>query len=106
MKTKRTFHLRSLIGVTLLVVNSAVSAAPLAWFVGPPLIEPLSGAATTTSGGFGNILIGGDGTTYFPFPIGLVATNSSWTILPAFSATATIVGGAAGKGDPILFFGG
>jgi hypothetical protein len=65
----------------------------------------VSGAATTASGGFGNILIGGNG-IYFPFPIGLVATNSSWKIFPALSTTATIAGGAAGNGDPILFFGG
>ncbi|HWX18320.1 MAG TPA: kelch repeat-containing protein [Candidatus Binatia bacterium] len=106
MKTKSAFHPRCLIGVTLVIINSGVSAAPLAWFTGPPLIEPVSGAATTAGGGFGNILIGGDGTTYFPFPIGLVATNSSWTIFPALNATAPIAGGAAGNGDPILFFGG
>jgi hypothetical protein len=36
----------------------------------------------------------------------LEATNSSWTIFPGLSDTATIAGGAAGNGDPILFFGG
>jgi len=87
----------------LFIVVFGASAAPLAWFAGPSLIEPSSGAATTASGSFGNILIGGDGTY---FPLGLVATNSSWAIFPRLNATATISGAAAGNGDPILFFGG
>jgi hypothetical protein len=105
MKTKRRFLFGSFIGALPLIVGISLYAAPLTWFPGPPLIEPVSEAATTASGGFGNILIGGNG-IYFPFPIGLVATNSSWTIFPALSDTSSIAGGAAGNGDPILFFGG
>jgi len=54
-------------------------AAPLAWFPGPSLDTPFSGAATVVSSGLGNVLIGGDGYAnyYYPltYPENLTATE-------------------------------
>jgi len=49
----------------LFVAAGGVSAAPLTWFPGPSLYEPVSGAATTVVPGFGNVVIGG--TSYYSF---------------------------------------
>jgi hypothetical protein len=100
----RLFAFRFLTGIAPLFIAAKLCAAPLAWFPGPPLTVGGSGAATTTLSGGDNMFIGGDLNYY---PEGLAATNSNWTIFVAgLASTATIGAGAAGSGDPIMFYGG
>lgn len=77
-------------------------AGPLTWFPGPPLDWSLSGAATTAVPGLGNVLIGGDFSSY---PERLAAGNAYWTPLPAISSVR-IAAGAVANGDLILVYGG
>ena len=59
MKAKR-IHKNVLAGVAALFVVLRLCAAPLTWFPGPSLVEPISAAATTVISGGNNLLIGGD----------------------------------------------
>ncbi len=85
---KNTF-LRSpcLIGVIILMTLTGAFAAPLAWFPGPAVDPPFSGAATVVDGNLGNVIIGGDGYAGYDYaltyPENLVATNQYWNYLPA-----------------------
>ena len=106
MKPKRRFPFRELIGLVPLFAGSAVCAAPLIWFPGPPLNFPISGAATLANSGLGNVLIGGESLGYpVGFPQSLTATNSTWTYQPAISS-AHIAPGALDTGDTIVVYGG
>src|SRR6266404_1400568 len=109
MKTNCLLPLRCLVGVTPLTLASALCAAPLAWFPGPSLDPPMSGAATTVVSGLGNVLIGGDAYSsyYYPLthPLSLAATNGFWTYLPALYSL-NIASGAVANGGLIILFGG
>ncbi|HKW30296.1 MAG TPA: kelch repeat-containing protein, partial [Verrucomicrobiae bacterium] len=84
-------------------------AAPLAWFPGPAVDPPFSGAATVATPGLGNVLIGGDGFAYYYFPLtypeNLIATNLSWNFLPPLYSL-NIAPGAVANGDLIIVYGG
>jgi hypothetical protein len=106
MKTRLAFLCSWLSRITaLLLLGTNLFAAPLAWFPGPSLNEPLSGAATIVASG-GIILIGGD--TFFDsfsYPQKLTITNAYWTYLPALDSVR-ISAGAVSSGDFVIVFGG
>ena len=93
----------------LLFVGANLSAAPLAWFPGPPVDPPFSGAATVVVSGLGNVLIGGDGYAGYFFPVTypeyLIATNRNWSFLPPMYSL-NIAPGAVANGDMIIVYGG
>ena len=91
-----------LVGAEILLLAGGLLAGPLTWFPGPPLDWSLSGAATTAVPGLGNVLIGGDFSSY---PERLAAGNAYWTPLPAISSVR-IAAGAVANGDLILVYGG
>lgn len=111
MKTARHngflhYSWRNSLVIIALLMAASLKAAPLTWFPGPSLFEPLSGAAGLTVSGLGNLVIGG--TSFYPgesFPEYLVATNSYWSGLPPFYGVS-IAGGAAANGDIIVVYGG
>src|SRR5258708_20335308 len=105
MKTHRSFPTRGLTVIASLFAGASLYAAPLTWFPGPPLNEPISGAATFVSGG-NNVLIGGT-SFYSPYsyPASLGATNAYWNFLPALY-TVSIAGEALAHGDPYVVYGG
>jgi len=92
--------------IALLFVGAGLGAAPLAWFPGPALDTPLSGAATTVISGGNILLIGGD-TAYYSqsYPQSLAATNIYWTYLPAMDGVR-IAPGAVANGGMIIVYGG
>ena len=81
MKAKRSFSFRCLSLIAPLLVGAELPAAPLAWYPGPSLDPPMSGAATVIFPSLGNVLIGGDAFAYYyyhlTYPLSLAATNSS-----------------------------
>ncbi len=97
---------RDTVTIATLLIASGIGAAPLTWFPGPPLFEPLSGAASVAVPGRGNVVIGG--TSYYSgesFPESLIATNSYWSgMAPLYSVN--ISPGAVSSGDIILVYGG
>src|SRR5260221_1312838 len=105
MKTSLSFPIRGLMGIAVLFTGAGLCAAPLTWFPGPSLNEPISGAATFVSAG-NNVLIGGT-SFYSPssYPQSLAATNSYWSFLPVLYSVS-IAGGALGNGDPYVVYGG
>ena len=106
MKTNHSFFLRGIgIGFVPMLLGMNLCAAPLTWFPGPAIDNPISGAATVTSGG-NNILIGGD-SYYSPYsyPLSLAATNSYWTYL-AEMFSVNIAPGAVASGGMIIVYGG
>src|SRR6267142_3758768 len=105
MKTSFSFPIRCLAGIGTLYAGAGLCAAPLTWFPGPSLNEPISGAATFVFGG-NNILIGGT-SFYFPnsYPQSLAATNLYWNFLPPVYSV-NIAPGAVGNGDPFIVYGG
>jgi len=100
--------LQRLAWVVLLSIGSTLSAAPLAWYPGPDLGSPCSGAATTVDSNGFNLLIGGESygsPEYLVQELG--AANSYWTYPPVYSfADPTVGGGAVGGGGAITYFGG
>lgn len=92
----------------LSLIGSTLSAAPLAWYPGPDLGSPRSGAATTVDSNGFNLLIGGesDGTPqYLVQELG--AANSYWTYPAVYNFNnPTVGGGAIGGGGMITYFGG
>ncbi len=78
MKTHGFIFSHCLLGLALLIAPLGLCASPLTWFPGPPLDEPVSGAATVVNHG-ANLLIGGDSFSVRQ----LAATNSYWTWTPA-----------------------
>ena len=110
MKTDRLLKfLLCLNGIAPLFIGAHLYAAPLAWFPGPSVDPPFSGAATTMVSSRGNVLIGGDGFAYYYFPLtypeSLAATNLYWNYLPAID-TLRIAPGAVTKGGMIILYGG
>src|SRR5258706_7105679 len=105
MKTSFPFPIRCLAGIATLYAGAGLCAAPLTWFPGPSLNEPISGAATFVFGG-NNILIGGT-SFYFPnsYPQNLAATHLYWNFLPPVYSV-NIAPGAVGNGDPFIVYGG
>ena len=109
MKTNNRFFGRLLAGITWVFIGSNLGAAPLAWFPGPAVDPPFSGAATVVFSGLGNILIGGDGDAnyYYPltYPESLSATNLYWNYLaPIYSLN--LAPGAVASGGMIILYGG
>ena len=86
-----------------------VTAAPLAWYPGPLVDPPFSGAAAVVFPRLGNVLIGGDGFAdyYYPltYPESLAATNLYWNYLPAIYSL-NIAPGAVTSGGMIIMYGG
>ena len=86
-----------------------VAAAPLAWFPGPSVDAPFSGAVAVVFPRLGNVLIGGDGFAdyYYPltYPESLAATNLYWNYLPAIYSL-NIAPGAVTSGGMIIVYGG
>jgi hypothetical protein len=85
-----------------LFAGFSLQAAPLAWFPGPAIVVPDSGAATVTESSLGNILIGGDS---FYYAESLAVTNANWRIVAATPPSGIAAGAVAG-GDYIYFYGG
>ena len=108
MKAIQFLLCRFLAGIAALFFGAELSAAPLAWFPGPALDTPMSGAATVISRG-NNILIGGDAYLgyYYPltYPLSLAATNSYWTYLTAIYSF-NIAPGAVLSGGNVIVYGG
>jgi len=92
--------LRCLLGAMPLTAPLGLRASPLTWFPGPPLDEPVSGAATVVNRG-ANLLIGGDSFSVRQ----LAATNSYWTYELPFYNTA-YAAGAVADGGLIIVYGG
>src|SRR5882672_9527968 len=97
MRTNPSSHLFWPCGLVLvqLVVDSSLGAAPLTWFPGPSLYDPVSAAATVSASGFGNVLVGG--TAYFDglsYPVYLIATNQYWSGF-GYVNGVNVAGGAA-----------
>jgi hypothetical protein len=92
----------------VLLTGSTLSAAPLAWYPGPDLGSPRSGAATSLDSNGYNLLIGGesDGSPqYLVQELG--AANSYWTYPSVYNFNdPTVGGGAVGGGGMITYFGG
>ncbi len=109
MKMNRGFPFSILAGMAPLFAGAGLGAAPLAWFPGPALDPPMSGAATTLVPGLGNVLIGGDGFASYSFqatyPLSLAATNNSWNRLPPLYSL-NIAPGAVASGGIIIVYGG
>ncbi len=106
VKVRRLLHSRCLIGVAALTIGASLRAAPLAWFPGPALFEPVSGAATISTSSFGNLLIGGTSLYSFEsFPESLIASNNFWTALPPLYSVS-IAAGAVANGGTIMVYGG
>src|SRR5882762_7252469 len=108
MKMNR-FQKSGLALIAQLFAGASLSAAPLAWFPGPPVGPPFSGAATVVVSGLGNVLIGGDGYAGYFFPVTypeyLIATNLNWSFLPQIYSF-NIAPGAVANGDMIVLYGG
>src|ERR1039457_6132143 len=105
MKASLSFPYRCLAGIALLFAGAGLYAAPLTWFPGPSLDEPLSGAAALVSGG-NILLIGGDSNYLSPsYPQSLGATNLYWTYLPPIDEVR-ITPGAVASGGMIIVYGG
>lgn len=106
MNTNGVSRLRHSAGLALLLTATGLRAAPVTWFPGPSLYDPISQAATVTASGFGNILVGGtdyyDGASY---PVYLIATNSYWSGLGAVYSV-NVAGGAAVVDGSIIVYGG
>ena len=84
----------------------SLHAAPLAWFPGPSLDWPVSGAAATTISGGSILLVGGESfNAPNASPKSLAVTNLSWNYLPVMYG-ATIAPGVLGGGDPVVVYGG
>jgi hypothetical protein len=108
MKTSCLFPIRWLGAAASVFAGVGVHAAPLTWFPGPSLFEPISGGAAVVSPGLGNVIIGGTATFYPAGESGpeyLNATNLSWSGLPIMSSV-NISGGAVASGDYIIVYGG
>lgn len=105
MKANRLFPFRLLTRIVPLFAGAGLCAAPLTWFPGPSLNEPVSGAATFVSGG-SNVVIGG--TSYYgfeSFPERLGAADIYWSGMPPLYSV-NIAPGAVGNGDPFIVYGG
>src|SRR5215831_12403335 len=63
------------VSLPVCIYTASVHAAPLAWFPGPSMDWPVSGAATVADRSLGNLIVGGD--SYYVES--LVATNIYWT---------------------------
>ena len=91
-----------------LFCGAGLCAAPLTWFPGPSLGEPMSGAATVVSGG-NNFLTGGDAYAnyFFPvsYPIGLAPTNAYWTYYSPFYSLNIAPGAIFSDGNIIIYGG-
>jgi len=106
MRTNLLFCSRFAIGISQFVVGAQLFAAPLTWFPGPALGDPVSGAATTVLSHKSNLIIGGD-SLYgsVSYPESLAVTNQYWNFLPQMSGVR-IAPGVLGGGDPIIVYGG
>ncbi len=104
--TRRIARLPSLCAVLIAAAN--VSAAPLAWFPGPSLNDPMSGAATVVSGGK-NYVTGGDALQYYYFPVSypesLAATNAYWTPLAPYYSLNIAPGAVVSDGNLVIYGG-
>ena len=100
------FFLKHTGAIASLFIGPALGAAPLAWFPGPSLFEPVSGAASVAVAGRGNVVIGGR--SYYSgesFPEYLIATNLYWSGMPPLYSV-NIAAGAVASGDMIIVYGG
>jgi len=102
MKTNRIQKVL-LAGIAPWLVGAHLFAAPLAWFPGPSLFEPISGAATTVVSGGNNLLIGGDSYIY---PESLAATNTYWAPQAQPVYGVLYAPGAVVSGGTITVYGG
>ena len=104
--TKRIPFPASLLAALICAARS--TAAPLAWFPGPSLNDPMSGAATVVSGGI-NILTGGDAFQYYDYPVSypesLAATNAYWTPLSPFDSLNIAPGAVVSDGNLVIYGG-
>ena len=89
--------------IALLSIGVHLCAAPLTWFPGPSLIEPISGAATIVISGGKNLLLGGDS---YIFPESLAVTNSYWVPQSQPLSGPLIAAGAVMSGGAITVYGG
>ena len=109
MKKDLSLSLRYLAGIIPLILCGDLYSAPLAWFPGPTVDPPFSGAAAVATTALGNIIIGGDGFAgyYYPltYPESLTATNQYWNYQsPIYSLI--IAPGAVANGGDIIVYGG
>src|ERR1051326_3738135 len=90
------------------IIGSSLSGAPLTWFPGPSLYDPMSGAAAVVNRG-NNIIVGGDAYEFYDYPItyplSLAATNTYWTSLPPYYGL-NIAPGAVVSAGIVLIYGG
>ena len=80
MKSNGVSLLRLSAGFALLLPAVGSRAAPVTWFPGPSLYDPISRTAPVTAAGHGNVLVGG--TDYYDggsYPVYLIATNGYWS---------------------------
>ena len=102
MKTNRIQKVL-LAGIAPWLAGAHLFAAPLAWFPGPALFEPISGAAATVVSGGNNLLIGGDSYIY---PESLAATNIYWIPQAQPVYGVLYAPGAVVSGGTITVYGG
>jgi hypothetical protein len=90
------------------LVGTSLCAAPLAWFPGPALGTPRSGAATTVFSGGNNLLIGGDSYgSQETLVQELAATNNFWTHPQSYLFPySTLAPGAVNGGGMVIYYGG
>jgi hypothetical protein len=89
-------------------LGTNLSAAPLTWFPGPALDQPMSGSAVVTNAG-AIILTGGDAyANYYyglSYPLSLQATNGYWSYLAPFYSLNIAPGAVISDGNIVIYGG-
>ena len=108
MNTKLSAFLRGVLLTATLLRAQMIWGAPLTWFPGPSLYNPMSKVATASTARYGNAMVGG--TAYDPnfgvsYAESLVATNDFWFDLGAFYSINVACGASVIDGNIIIYGG-